>query len=646
MKLGIQTSLTLFFLMIMILSLPVFLLFTLQITTRMLDQQVRYQLESEAAESAEIINLVFKPVESVLRRLSENYSLQEYLRAQDLLQNEELPAERRSALLDSAELSRRAAEDEFRRLLQLSPEYGRVVFMDQSGTILIEVSRDETPLQDPVDWLFEQTIRKERGEAVVEDRVMESEVLRYAMPVIRDENVGVEDQALQPALALLGTPFREQEGILILDFRFEALREKLQNLRVIGTAGGAFFLIDAQDHLLVTRERYRPLLERFLAARTIQERGGKYSWRGEDYLITLWPYPQRRWQVGIVAPQSEFTLYLEQASRTLIILSILLFSITLVVALVFIRRIAEPLRNFVQVASQIALGNFAVRVSPRGGGREIADLAGAFNEMAGRLETYLEDVRKKEQMEQELKIAHHIQAGLLPKKLPEVEGIRFDARAIPAREVGGDYYDFIANGEGSLGLIIGDVTGRGVPAALLMTMIRSILRSEVRDGAPDEVFRNINNLIHEDVKESRHSVAMFYGVLDPAEKTFRFANAGLVFPLWYRRRQNLWQYLELSGIPLGIRRDVVYRTEEIHLEAGDRLVFYTDGVVESLDRSSEVFGFKRLEEILHESRDLSPAETIEHVLAQLRSYVGQDAPEDDVTLAVLDICMPESEDRN
>jgi len=642
MKLSIQTSLALLFLAILLISLPVFLYLSLRISTQMIDRQVRYQMESEAAKSVELVEMILKPVKSDLNRLSGDYSLQRFLRVQAALRRIGLDSSRRPALEEEVEIYRWGAKDEFRRLLELNSEYEQVVFVDAAENVVLEeIAFEGDRPAGPSKDLIKRTLAGEPGEFQVEDRVLERGILRYAIPVIRDENVGVEEEALEPALALLGAPLRTREGVLILDYRFTALTERILATPVIGTTGGALFLIDAEGNLLAARQQHRTLLESFLSDWRSRQSGvqltWKHSWRGQAYLLSLWPDRNRRWYLGVVAPQSEFTLYLEQASWKLILASLFSFVVAMLVALILIRRISSPLQRFALLARQIARGNFGVRVSSQGG-REISNLATAFNEMAGQLEDYVEEVRKKEQLEQELKIAQNIQRGLLPKQMPEMPGMRVCARTVPAREVGGDYYDFLTNGSGSLGLAVGDVTGRGVPAALLMTMIRSVFRSQAREGSPEEVLSKINHLIHEDVRDSRHSVALCFGVVDPQRKVFHFTNAGQMFPLFYRRRSRRWEYLELGGIPLGIRRDVTYRSVEVELEPGDRIVFYTDGLVESTDESQEIFGFERFEALVKETGNLPVDQAVEAILNRLRSFGGADDPDDDLTLAILEIC--------
>jgi serine phosphatase RsbU (regulator of sigma subunit) len=652
-KLRIQTSLAIFFLIIIALSLPVFLLLTLHFTTGMIDRQVTGQLITEAAESVELLKLILKPVESDLIRLSEEYSLQEYLRLQNRdLETEPLSEDQRQQLEDDLEIAIRGAKDAFRRLLgdqAAASPYERVAFIDPGQTIRLEETRGEAEaLRQSVHPLFEKAIEMERGSVLIEDKVLSDGLLRFAAPVIRDENIGMEDSEamIEPLRALFGEPVRAQEGVIILDYRFSDLRQRLLETRIMGSEEGSLFLADAKGRLLAARANSVAVLKSFLPAWNAGMYGSslvyKYEYGERIYLISLWPYAKRGWYVGVIAPQDDFTAPLSSVSRNLILASFLLFAVALLVAMAFIRRVSEPLRAFVSVAQQIARGQFGARVRASGG-REIDELASAFNNMAGKLQGYLEEVRLKEQMEQELKVAHKIQTGLQPRRLPEVEGVLLDARTIPAQEVGGDYIDFLPMTGQQLAVVVGDVTGRGVPAALLMTMTRSIVRSQFGMGTPGEVLQRTNRIICQDVRESRHSVALFLGVYQAEKRLLHFSNAGQMYPLIYRKRENAWSYLEMSGVPLGIRPEEKYGTESVRLEAWDRVVLFTDGVVEALDNQGSMFGFERFEKLVEQTGRFSPAEQIQEILEQLKAFTQRLEPEDDVTLAVIEITGAESD---
>jgi len=245
-------------------------------------------------------------------------------------------------------------------------------------------------------------------------------------------------------------------------------------------------------------------------------------------------------------------------------------------------------------------------------------------------------------VEQELEIARGIQLNLFPRTLPQAEGMELAARCLPARETGGDFYDVIELREqsgdtrGSLALMIGDVSGKSITAAMLMGVARSIARSEARDHqTPPEVMRETNRWIAKDVPP-RSFVALCYATIDLHGRRLALANAGQLAPL-RRRRDGQIDYLEAPGntLPLGIDPRIPYAALDVALEPGDLLLFFTDGIVEAQDASHALFGFERLEALLHAHGDLAPNALIDRVLAAVEEFTGSAPQHDDMTIMAL-----------
>jgi serine phosphatase RsbU (regulator of sigma subunit) len=215
---------------------------------------------------------------------------------------------------------------------------------------------------------------------------------------------------------------------------------------------------------------------------------------------------------------------------------------------------------------------------------------------------------------------------------------------LPARETGGDFYDVIVLREeqqarrAELGFMVGDASGKSVPAAMLMAVARSIVRSEARDHhTPQDVMRETNRWIAEDVPP-RSFVALSYATLDLATRRLALANAGQLAPL-RRRAGGQIEYLEPPGdtLPLGIQPDTPYDTLELALEPGDLLLFYTDGIVEAQNFQHELFGFERLEQLLREHGDLPPDNLIDLVIRAIELFTGSAPQHDDMTIMALRI---------
>jgi serine phosphatase RsbU (regulator of sigma subunit)/anti-sigma regulatory factor (Ser/Thr protein kinase) len=240
--------------------------------------------------------------------------------------------------------------------------------------------------------------------------------------------------------------------------------------------------------------------------------------------------------------------------------------------------------------------------------------------------------RERERIEQELRVARVIQETLLPKQVPELPGWHLAADWRPARAVSGDFYDFITFPSGKLGLIMGDVTDKGVPAALVMATTRSVLRSTAeRLLSPSVVLEQTNNLLCPNIPPNMF-VTCLYAVLDPSNGKLQFANAGHNLPYLFNSQGV--RELRATGMPLGLMPDMVYEEKEADLASGDSLLIYSDGLIEAHNPQGEMFGFPRLRELLAHQ----PGERgVIHLLVdQLAEFTGPDwEQEDDVTFLTL-----------
>jgi serine phosphatase RsbU (regulator of sigma subunit)/anti-sigma regulatory factor (Ser/Thr protein kinase) len=238
----------------------------------------------------------------------------------------------------------------------------------------------------------------------------------------------------------------------------------------------------------------------------------------------------------------------------------------------------------------------------------------------------------RQRFEQELEVARLIQQNFLPKQLPELADWQVAAYYRPAREVGGDFYDVIPISEDRIGFVIGDVTDKGVPAALVMAATRSVLRASVqRIVDPGVVLERVNEHLCPDMPEKMF-VTCLYGVLDTTTGRFRFANAGHDLP--YVKTAGGSVELRARGMPLGLMTGMAYEEKEIVLAPGDSLLLHSDGVVEAHSPAGDMFGFPRLKEAV--ARYPGGNELIERVLADVRDHTGDDAEqEDDITMVTL-----------
>jgi serine phosphatase RsbU (regulator of sigma subunit) len=248
-----------------------------------------------------------------------------------------------------------------------------------------------------------------------------------------------------------------------------------------------------------------------------------------------------------------------------------------------------------------------------------------------------QEAQERERIEQELRVARLIQQTLLPKTLPELPGYDVAAYYQPAREVGGDFYDFLELEDGRMGFVVGDVTDKGVPAALVMATTRTMLRAAAqRLDAPGEVLKRVNDVLVQEIPPNMF-VTCLYAILDRESGQLVYANAGHDLP--YRRRAGRSEgaeELRATGMPLGLLPGMGYEEKEIVLEKGESVLFYSDGLVEAHDPRREMFGFPRLQGLVGTHRS-GGSSLIGFLLAELTRFTGEGwEQEDDITLVTLE----------
>ena len=241
-----------------------------------------------------------------------------------------------------------------------------------------------------------------------------------------------------------------------------------------------------------------------------------------------------------------------------------------------------------------------------------------------------EQQRRAAELEQELQLARDLQQGLLLEAAPRLRGWEVAAVSLPARDLGGDLYDFMRLDGRTQGIMIGDVSGKGLSAALRMAVARTVFRHEARRGEPPgETLAAVNRGVLSEIPHGM--VTMLYARLDTTQGLLRVANAGHTFPLIVNGQV---QELELSGLPLGVDPDSDYLEATVTLGPGDAVVLYTDGVPEAENRSGAIFSFERLQALIEAHRHLKPRALVALMLHELRAW-NEGVQSDDVTIVVL-----------
>lgn len=381
---------------------------------------------------------------------------------------------------------------------------------------------------------------------------------------------------------------------------------------------------------------------------------------GEEKYIAYAPVSSVNWSLAVVMPvddiiapaeetrarivtaTDETGTYLNQqmnAAKSLFFaLFVILFVIVTIIAVLFSQIITRPVEELRRGSEAIGAGNLEHRVQVTTGD-EFEDLANSFNAMAKNLRNNMDELQRttaeKERFAKELEIAKGIQQSFLPDSAPEITGIELVATNVPALEVGGDFYDFIPVATGKWGLVIADVSGKGVPAALFMALSRTLIRASTLVNAdPALSIAHANRMIYEDSK-SNMFVTLFYAVLDSRAMTLDYVNAGHNPPLLLQGESSTVRLLKAKGIALGVIDEVDLQSVKVNLHPGDVLVLYTDGVTEAINKAEEEFGDKRLFEIITKNRHRPAQEIMDAILAGITAFAGDTPQFDDITLMIL-----------
>ncbi|RME74886.1 MAG: HAMP domain-containing protein [Planctomycetota bacterium] len=300
--------------------------------------------------------------------------------------------------------------------------------------------------------------------------------------------------------------------------------------------------------------------------------------------------------------------------------------------------LVRPLRQLVGDIEAVAEGDLEHRTVPCSSD-EIGQVAHQFDEMTRSLRRARELEQQRQAIENELAIATEIQTKLLPERIPQIPGFDLFSFYLSAREVGGDYYDFLVIDQTHLGLVVADVSGKGIPGAMVMTMVRSLLRlASHRESSPAETLRKVNRILARDIRPGMFVTAL-YAVLDVHSHQLTVSSAGHSPLLHYRAASGTVQRVNPSGMALGFDKgrtfDDTIAEQTITLAPGDRILAYTDGVIEALDEEGEEFGLERLEALLVEFAALPSKDFTDTLVARLEEHRGSAEQSDDITITTL-----------
>ena len=347
------------------------------------------------------------------------------------------------------------------------------------------------------------------------------------------------------------------------------------------------------------------------------------------------------WVLSLYIPENEIAADAERRNTRFIIwIQVMLIIIIAAAFLIISGLINAPIKRLTSDVSQIALGNLDMRINIKSKD-EIGLLARTFNKMTSELKKSIEEnVREREEKKRiitELAVANVIQASMLPGTFfPERKEFDIYGSMLPAKEVGGDFYDFYFIDENNLAVVIADVSGKGIPAALFMVTAKTLIKNCSSCRTPKTSFETVNSKLCEN-NDACIFVTAFMGVYNIPAKRFIYVNAGHNPPL-LKRRNGSFEFLKTKpNIVLAIKKDAVFKEEELILEEGDTIFMYTDGITEAMNRKKELFSEKRLCDVLNSSKDKSPKEIYNAVKNEVDEFADGEEQADDIAMLILKI---------
>jgi len=444
-------------------------------------------------------------------------------------------------------------------------------------------------------------------------------------------------------------------GVVTCDISLSWLSNLLTSLPLKN--GGYAFIISEQGEFLAHPERRMVMGEtifqiaegkkdenlRSLAKNMVLGKSGFAPYTsmvtGKSGWLAYTPIPSTQWSLGVVFSREELLAKVFQLTRSLLFIGTLGFALLLGVIIFIAQSITRPLRQLDEASRAMAAGNLTIDLPYLSGDDEVAHLSQSFSTMLGELKVYMEmleaTVAEKERIASELRIAHSIQMSLVPKTFPpfpERKDFEIYAALEPAREVGGDFYDFFFLDEEELCFVIGDVSGKGVPAAIFMAVTRTFLKAlsrEIKD--PATILERLNEEIVQE-NDSCMFVTLFCAVVNLATGQCRYANGGHNTPFLISRQGQVSPLPPVKGVPVGAMEGMVYTENTIQLKPGETLFLYTDGVTEAENIKGEFFGNQRLIEEITKSYEQDSKEALNGLLKAVHSFAQGAEQSDDITM--------------
>jgi len=448
------------------------------------------------------------------------------------------------------------------------------------------------------------------------------------------------------------------QGVVTADLSLTRLRRIVSAIKIYDS--GFAFLV-SRNGLILTHPNEQWIMRESIHG-LAEVRGDKHSLQVVKYMLRggegfvpftafltgkkCWMYyaavPSTGWSLAVIFPEEELFGDLHQLARNVAFIALAGFVLLFLVITFVARTITKPVRSLAATTEQIAKGNLDIDLPRPSSNDEIAALTRSFGEMKTALKAYIANLAAttaaKERIESELKIAHAIQMSFLPKHFPAFptkDAFEIHAALEPAREIGGDFYDFFLLKDDQLLFTIGDVSGKGIPAALFMAVTKTLIKGVAGNELElSEVFKRVNLELCQE-NEAMMFTTAFCGILDFASGELRYTNAGHLPPLLVRRGISAEWLAIPPGMALGIDEEARYQTAHIALQPGDSIVLYTDGVTEAMDPTEHLYSADRLLATVSSNPSRSPKDCVVGILDAVRTFASGADQSDDVTLLAI-----------
>ncbi len=447
-------------------------------------------------------------------------------------------------------------------------------------------------------------------------------------------------------------------GIVAVDISLEWFSDIVLSTKVLKTGYGALIsqngtIVTHPDRGLIMNETFFTIAEankdnamREIGREVLRKESGivrHHNLFGMDAYLYYTRIPSNDWRLLMLFPAKEMFQDIRDLNVNVAVLGIVGIILLAITSVVIAKGITKPLRRLSTTAEEIGRGNLDAAIPEVTGRDEVAMLASSFGTMRDSLRQYIskltETTAAKQRIESELSIAHDIQMNMLKKifpPFPDRKEIDVFALLEPAKEVGGDFYDFFFLDEDRLLFIVADVSGKGVPASLFMSVTMTLFKAKSSaDMSPDVILSMVNNELC-DGNDSSMFVTVFCGILNCCTGELIYANGGHMPPVIVRRDQGA-QFIDMpDGLIIGVMKDVGYSCERIALLPGDRILCYTDGVTEAMNGNREFYGSERLLEVIKKAGQ-EDLQGIAALIMEDLVFFADNAPQsDDITLLCIE----------